>query len=94
MRTAHGTDNQFLTKLLPVVGCLQSARNELRWLQEDCEKRLPQSERRAALHSHIHRRSRGEPLQYILGSTYFGDLEIKCRENVFIPRFVGPDTET
>jgi len=36
------------------------------------------------------RRSRGEPLQYILGSQPFGELEIKCRHGVLIPR---PETE-
>lgn len=39
----------------------------------------------------VRRRSKGEPLQYILGSQPFGDLDILCRPNVLIPR---PETET
>lgn len=35
----------------------------------------------------IRRRARGEPLQYILGSAFFGELEIKCRPGVLIPRW-------
>jgi len=31
-------------------------------------------------------RSRGFPLQYILGDQPFGDLEILCRRGVLIPR--------
>jgi len=41
------------------------------------------------LRTYVKRRGSGEPLQYILGSEYFGDLEIKCRPGVLIPRFVG-----
>ncbi|KAJ5504668.1 hypothetical protein N7463_007542 [Penicillium fimorum] len=36
-------------------------------------------------------RSRGYPLQYILGDQPFGDLEILCRRGVLIPR---PETES
>jgi methylase of polypeptide subunit release factors len=32
------------------------------------------------------RRARSEPLQYILGSQPFGELEIKCKPGVLIPR--------
>lgn len=39
----------------------------------------------------VRRRAKGEPLQYILGTQPFGDLEILCRPNVLIPR---PETET
>jgi methylase of polypeptide subunit release factors len=34
----------------------------------------------------IRERVRGKPLQYLLGTEYFGDLEIKCRPGVLIPR--------
>ncbi|KAI1391441.1 S-adenosyl-L-methionine-dependent methyltransferase [Hypoxylon trugodes] len=37
------------------------------------------------------KRGTGYPLQYVLGSQPFGDLEIKCRPGVLIPRH---DTET
>ncbi|KAF6241405.1 hypothetical protein HO173_000115 [Letharia columbiana] len=35
-------------------------------------------------------RARGKPLQYILGSQPFGEVEILCRRGVLIPR---PETE-
>lgn len=82
--------------LLPLVlqatRDLGSAKHELRWLKEyvsssqrqekgsakkDCDRRL----RKACLD-----RARGKPLQYILGSEYFGDLEILCSKGVLIPR--------
>lgn len=43
------------------------------------------------LNDYIRRRARSEPLQYILGTQPFGELEIKCRSGVLIPRL---DTET
>jgi HemK-like putative methylase len=42
------------------------------------------------LSHNVHRRAKGEPLQYILGTQPFGDLQILCREGVLIPR---PETE-
>jgi hypothetical protein len=93
LRKAQVVSDPFISNLLPVVGDLSSARNELRWLREGCQKRASESdEQQSLLEQHVSRRSRGEPLQYILGSAYFGDLEIKCRQGVFIPRFVTPDT--
>jgi hypothetical protein len=92
LRKAQVANGPFISKLLPVVGDLSSARNELRWLREGCQKWASESdEQQSLLEQHVSRRSRGEPLQYILGSAYFGDLEIKCRPGVFIPRFVAPD---
>lgn len=44
-----------------------------------------------ALRNLVRRRAKGEPLQYILGTQPFGELEILCRPNVLIPR---PETET
>ncbi|KAI3335145.1 S-adenosyl-L-methionine-dependent methyltransferase [Ustulina deusta] len=38
----------------------------------------------------VARRGAGEPLQYVLGSQPFGDLEILCEKGVLIPR---PETE-
>ncbi len=44
---------------------------------------------KAALLRHLVReRARGKPLQYLLGTEYFGDLEIKCEPGVLIPRCV------
>ncbi|KAK5941663.1 hypothetical protein PMZ80_005612 [Knufia obscura] len=42
------------------------------------------------LRSWIRRRTRSEPLQYILGTQPFGELEIRCKPGVLIPR---PETE-
>lgn len=39
------------------------------------------------LESFVGRRGQGEPLQYILGTQPFGELEILCRRNVLIPRW-------
>lgn len=38
-------------------------------------------------------RSNGEPLQYILGTEYFGDLELAVSKQVLIPRFVDFDIQ-
>lgn len=38
------------------------------------------------LDNYVGRRARGEPLQYILGSQPFGELDIKCKPQVLIPR--------
>lgn len=77
---------------------LRSAQNELRWLREHVQQsRLDNSTRRTTRHSSIPgwrteldslvaRRSRGEPLQYILGSQPFGDLDLICTKGVLIPR--------
>ncbi|KAF2218953.1 S-adenosyl-L-methionine-dependent methyltransferase [Elsinoe ampelina] len=88
-----------LRKLLPVTRDLQSAKNELRWLREHA---VEQSQRRSGealggaeqhrdvsrwLNRYCDERGRGKPLQYILGTEFFGDLEIKCEEGVLIPRW-------
>lgn len=86
------THDPLLAKLLPVCRTLDAARNELRWLKESV--RLPvngkgaraRDDQALRLHAKVDRRSKGEPLQYILGTEYFGDLEIKCRPGVLIPR--------
>lgn len=86
--------NPLIEKLLPVCRDLRSAQLELRWLREhaNCsEVSLQQIDRR--LNQYVRRRSRGEPLQYILGSEFFGDLEIECRSGVLIPRLVARSRE-
>lgn len=45
---------------------------------------------RAVLARYVSRRARGEPLQYIIGTQPFGELDILCRPGVLIPR---PETE-
>ena len=81
--------NEALARLLPVCRRLDSARNELRWLQEhalDRTRKLGRRNHEGMLAHLVSRRAAGEPLQYILGSEFFGDLEIICRPGVLIPR--------
>ncbi|MCJ1247855.1 hypothetical protein MMC30_005070 [Trapelia coarctata] len=90
-----------LPLLLRTCRDLPSASNELRWLREHVAA-LPKnthysifSPLRLKVLSTLHKfclaRSRGKPLQYILGSQPFGDVDILCRRGVLIPR---PETET
>ncbi|KAG7692167.1 hypothetical protein KL951_005076 [Ogataea haglerorum] len=51
---------------------------ELRWIQQE----LPRSQWQTA----VEQRANLVPLQYILGSQPFGDLTIKCKPGVLIPR--------
>ncbi|KAI9367016.1 S-adenosyl-L-methionine-dependent methyltransferase, partial [Aspergillus egyptiacus] len=88
-----------LPLLLKECRSLELAGNELRWLRERAlhvtEARLanriaggkcPVSGWRGLLRSMCLTRSRGVPLQYILGDQPFGDLDIKCARGVLIPR--------
>ena len=68
-----------LPPLLRADPNIELARRELKWIQNE----LPQEEWRNA----IWRRSRLEPLQYILKSQPFGPIDIKCRKGVLIPRW-------
>ena len=87
-----------LPLLLKATRDLALAKNELRWLQEHISsihrlrKRTPKQylPKPPTLSQLCRIRSTGEPLQYILGSQPFGDLEILCRKGVLIPR---PETE-
>lgn len=45
---------------------------------------------RALLEELVERRRRREPLQHVLGRTWFRELELLCRPGVFVPR---PETE-
>ncbi|EMC96188.1 hypothetical protein BAUCODRAFT_122220 [Baudoinia panamericana UAMH 10762] len=86
VRHAKQTDIR-LAKLLPICRSLDSARNELRWLKQHASS--IQSDNAPAdvlVNRLIARRAKGEPLQYILGSEYFGDLRLECRPGVLIPR--------
>ena len=84
--------------LLPILlrSCrdLSSARNELRWLHESVKER-PACSKDGKVHRNSGgdwlrelciERGKGVPLQYILGTQPFGDLDIKCRRDVLIPR--------
>lgn len=72
-----------ISKLLPLVlshtRSLDLASRELGWIQLE----LPKDRWLEA----CRQRSRGRPLQYILGSQPFGELDVKCREGVLIPRW-------
>jgi len=84
--------NRLLPSLLPVCRDLPSSQNELRWLGEhaaEVASKKGLNDEKRLLQQYVSRRARGEPLQYILGTEYFGDLEIECRPGVLIPRFVG-----
>ncbi|KAB8300373.1 hypothetical protein EYC80_000555 [Monilinia laxa] len=73
---------------------LSSAINELRWLREYVDNktfhRQTPRQKSNTLLKLCQRRARGEPLQYLLGTQPFGELEIKCKPGVLIPR---PETE-
>ncbi|EMD87661.1 hypothetical protein COCC4DRAFT_71063 [Bipolaris maydis ATCC 48331] len=95
IRKARAID-PLLPALLAPCRELQAAQNELRWLREHVEEvgqtrraRPDKWAKRALLRQLVHERSRGKPLQYILGTEHFGDLEIRCKPGVLIPR---PDT--
>lgn len=95
-------ENPLLPSLLKECRTLESARNELRWLREGAIKASKNNNNAARHASQIEARSswqlalwkmcalrsRGKPLQYILGDQPFGELEILCEKGVLIPRLV------
>src|SRR4051794_29533431 len=92
----------FLPILLRECRDKRSAQNELRWLIEHAItlQSSPQTRKRrkfltnissapgwwTTLRKLVWRRAKGEPLQYILGTQPFGDLDILCKRGVLIPR--------
>lgn len=100
IRAAH--ESKHLPALLTECRDLPSARNELRWLAKHARSavnhgdayssrsRIRRPQAAELLSNLVRRRSRGEPLQYILGDQPFGNLEILCQPKVLIPR---PETE-
>lgn len=92
LRKARAID-PFLPDLLAPCRDLHTAQNELRWLREHVEK-VARARRAkgdilakgALLRQLVQQRARGTPLQYLLGTEYFGNLEIRCRRGVLIPR--------
>lgn len=81
--------NRLLPPLLPVCRDLASSQNELRWLGEHAAEVASKRglvDEKPLLERYVNRRAKGEPLQYILGTEFFGDLEIMCRPGVLIPR--------
>lgn len=90
IRNARAVD-PLLPPLLGQCRDIGAAQNELRWLREHVEgdaERQNAKEKAILLRKLIKDRVSGKPLQYILGTEYFGDLEIKCRPGVLIPRYV------
>ncbi|KAF2640726.1 S-adenosyl-L-methionine-dependent methyltransferase [Massarina eburnea CBS 473.64] len=92
LRRAHAID-RFLPPLLGPCRNLRAAQNELRWLREHVDKVAKARHAKgdtiskgSLLGDLVRQRARGKPLQYILGTEYFGDLEIRCRPGVLIPR--------
>ncbi|KAF1835236.1 S-adenosyl-L-methionine-dependent methyltransferase [Decorospora gaudefroyi] len=93
VRTARAID-PLLPALLAPCRDLQTAQNELRWLREHVEKvaktrranRGDRLAKGALLRRMVKERATGKPLQYLLKSEYFADLEIVCRPGVLIPR--------
>ena len=91
--------NALIPLLLRSCRDLESAQNELRWLRDHAvaatAKHPTNSHTQATCQSRLRRlceeRSRGKPLQFILGSQPFGSLDILCRPGVLIPR---PETES
>ncbi|KAI4649170.1 hypothetical protein J4E93_003484 [Alternaria ventricosa] len=92
IRKARAID-PYLPALLGPCRELQAAQNELRWLREHVEKvakaRRAKGDtiaKASLLQQLVKDRAAGKPLQYLLGTEYFGDLEIRCRPGVLIPR--------
>lgn len=94
------TINPLLPLLLRTCRTLPSAHNELRWLRQHVDARLETKFsgkkdvlaplRQRCVVNLVKERARGVPLQYILGSQPFGDLDILCRKGVLIPRCGTP----
>jgi hypothetical protein len=96
-----GAIDPLLPRLLLACRDINSARNELRWLREHAQEKVARARQlktsphlastgwRSYLRQMVDERATGKPLQYILGTEYFGDLEIVCREGVLIPRQVA-----
>ncbi|KAF2710664.1 S-adenosyl-L-methionine-dependent methyltransferase [Pleomassaria siparia CBS 279.74] len=85
--------NSLLPALLGPCRDLTSAQNELRWLREHVHKEAKRRSKKGdtlakadLLKTLVECRAKGFPLQYLLGSEFFGDLEIECRPGVLIPR--------
>jgi HemK-like putative methylase len=93
-RLLHKANNisPYLPLLLPTTRELSSALAELRWLHTHILSLPISSRHKPHLLERLcwQRGKNGVPLQYLLGSQPFGDLDILCRRHVFIPR---PETE-
>lgn len=90
LMAAAAGENSLLPLLLRPCRDLPSARRELQWLTKYAKTIALGQDKpkdwRPLLHKLCQDRGRGKPLQYILGTEYFGPLEITCRPGVLIPR--------
>lgn len=75
-----------IATLLPACREVESAANELRWIRDHIDRSPSCQGRRRRLDVLCRLRARGVPLQYILGSQPFGELEIICKPGVLVPR--------
>jgi len=81
---------QLVTTLGDIIG-RDSARLELKWLMQAIQSDKGTRTRPfPSLSTMLSRRVHGEPIQYILGTQPFGNLDILTRPPVLIPR---PETE-
>ncbi|KAJ9109208.1 hypothetical protein QFC21_000537 [Naganishia friedmannii] len=65
----------------------ESAADELRWMHEAvAAKNLSQKGKEDLLQEMVQLRANGKPLQYILGDTEFGPIQLLCRSPTLIPR--------
>jgi HemK-like putative methylase len=92
LRRAYQID-PLLPKLIGPCLTNEAAQLELKWLREHVEKEfqlkadgIREQKRQTRLEELCDQRHAGVPLQYILGTAYFGDLELQCRPGVLIPR--------
>ncbi|KAJ5825521.1 hypothetical protein N7474_002659 [Penicillium riverlandense] len=74
--TTVARESPLLSLLLKECRTLESARNELRWLRERALRDGPAPGWATRLRSMCRARSKGFPLQYVLGDQPFGDLDI------------------
>ena len=99
LKGASKIDRNLPRLLRASAGELAPAKAELHWLKEHALSTVASVRSSEALASQVlgwrtlvHRyclaREKGVPLQYIMGSQPFGDLEILCRPKVLIPRWV------
>ncbi|CAE6420922.1 unnamed protein product [Rhizoctonia solani] len=77
-----------LAKLSHYLGSRQQALREFRWIKESIGRHLDSSQ--GLLADKLLKRTRGWPLQYLLGTQPFGSIEILTRPPTLIPR---PETE-
>lgn len=76
--------------MLRVCRDLPSTANEFRWIKEHIATFPSLIPPKIRLFQLCEKRAQGIPLQYVLGTQPFGDLEILCKPGVLIPRYFAP----